>query len=661
MRRYGPLALAVPVCAAVALAPAGARADGTADEAELHFRMGAKAFARGDYEGALAHFLHCNRLAPNRNVLFNIATAFEQLKRYVDAHRYYVEALEGEADPSARAATVAGVARVRPHVAVLDVETTPPGATIYIDRKDLGSQGRAPRPFALPAGRYRVIAELDGYEPAVSEPVYVVLGGEKKVALALSRIVGTVHVAVEGGVSAAVRVDDERGSVACRAPCDLDLPPGAHELYFAAPGFRAEPRTVSVTARGRTNTTAALRPLTGSIVLTADEPGAVVQVDGKPAGFTPVVIEGVAVGKRHVRVEKHDFEPAELTVAVEPDKQARPPEVRLTPRREVIAVSRYKESIDDAPSSVSIVSGDEIRAFGYPTIADALRGVRGFAIGTDRAYASAGVRGLGQPDDYGNRLLVLSDGQSLNDNIANSSAIGSNARVDLHDVDRIEVVRGPGSLLYGTGAFSGVVNLVTRPRDEDDSVHVGFGVYDDAVVHARAGFHYDFKPDKSVGMWASVSAAHSAGYDVGIPNVPQQDFTLRTQVASQVDAFTSVGTAGRVWWGPATLQWFYNYRDQIVPVGAYETPFNNPGTALADSRAMAELRVEPRLGKYVELLLRAHANHSVSHETFAGDLGLRRGLHGHVVRHRGAASSSRPSPGSASPPGARRRPIPRRR
>src|SRR6185437_7393487 len=207
----------------IALAPSSARADGTADEADLHFRMGAKAFGRGDYEGALAHFLHSNRLAPNRNVLFNIATAFEQLKRYVDAHRYYVEALDGETDPSSKAAALAGVARVRPHVAVLDVETTPPGATIYIDREDLGSHGRAPRPFAMPAGRYRVIAELAGYETAVSEPASVVLGGAKKVSLTLTRIVGTVHVAVEGGRSAVVRVDDERGSVACQAPCDLDV------------------------------------------------------------------------------------------------------------------------------------------------------------------------------------------------------------------------------------------------------------------------------------------------------------------------------------------------------------------------------------------------------------------------------------------------------
>jgi outer membrane receptor protein involved in Fe transport len=609
-------AAAIAAAALLALWPAVARADGTADEADLHFRMGSADFRRGEYESALAHFMLSVRIVPNRNVVFNIALAFEQLRRFADAHRYYISALDGETDPRAVTAVREALARITPNVAVLEVVTSPPGATIYIDRKDLGSLGRAPRPLALQPGRYRVIAELDGYEPQVSESVEIVKGGGARVSLTLPRIVGAVHVGVEGAKSAAVRVDDERGAPACTAPCDLELPPGVRTLYFAAEGYQAEPRTVRVTARGRVTTSAVLVPLTGSIVVQTDERGALVTVDGKPSGFTPTVIPAVAAGRRKVRVTLRGHAPVEIEVEVLPNRQAQPDEIKLVPLREVIAVSRYKETLDDAPSSVSIISGEEIRAFGYPTIADALHGVRGFTISNDRAYASAGVRGLGQPEDYGNRLLVLADGQSLNDNIDNGSAIGNNARVDLHDVDRIEVVRGPGSLLYGTGALAGVVNLVSRPRDEQSHVHAGFGVYDDAVIHGRAGFHYNLAPDK--GVWASVSAAHSKGYGVTIPGVLQPDgLTRKTDTARGVDGFTTVNTAGRAWWGPVTAQWFYNRRDQTVPVGAYATTFDDPGTRLADTRMMAELRFEPRLSDKVELLVRAHGNRAVSNERFA--------------------------------------------
>ncbi len=71
-------------------------ADGTADEAELHFRLGKEEYRKGQFEAALTHFFLSNRLVSNKNVLFNIAGAYEALSRYADAHRYYVDALEGE-------------------------------------------------------------------------------------------------------------------------------------------------------------------------------------------------------------------------------------------------------------------------------------------------------------------------------------------------------------------------------------------------------------------------------------------------------------------------------------------------------------------------------------------------------------------------------------
>src|SRR5262245_42008672 len=76
-----------------------ALADGVADEAELHFQLGAERYIAKDYRGALEHFLISNRLVPNHNVVYNIARTFEQLGRFADAHRYYVDAREAETDP----------------------------------------------------------------------------------------------------------------------------------------------------------------------------------------------------------------------------------------------------------------------------------------------------------------------------------------------------------------------------------------------------------------------------------------------------------------------------------------------------------------------------------------------------------------------------------
>lgn len=590
-------------------------ADGLADEAQLHFDIAAEQYRAGNFRGALEHFLLSNRLVPNRNVVFNIARTYEQLQRYADAHRYYVDALAAETDPRTRDTIAAAIARIAPNVAVLRVETTPPGATIYIDRRDLGSRGTAPRPLALPPGRYRVLVALDGYEQAEAGPVEARLGSETPVHLTLRRIVG--HLRVEGEAGAAVHVDDERAAPVCTAPCALDLPPGPHVLYLTREGFQTATRAVQIVAGQTLSIRVVLSPLTGSLVVSADERDALVEVDGRSVGFTPVVVSAVPVGRRRVRVSLRGYTPVEREVMVRAGQQTQLNELRLVPEREITAASRSAESPEDAPSSVTLIAPQEIQAFAYPTIAEAIRGVRGVYLSDDGLYASAGVRGVGQPNDYGNRLLVLSDGQPLNDNIIGSSYIGYDARSDLGDIERIEVVRGPGSVLYGTGAFAGVVNLVTRRRDAQPGVHFGLSTYG-SVARARAGLHLAFGRD--AGVWASVSGARSDGRDVQL-EVDDGMGGRATAVANQVDAFWSGTTAGRAWWGPLTAQWFLASREQFVPHGAYGTLFNDPRTRVIDTRGMFELRFEPWLSRAVQLMTRAFGNLYYFYGDYAYDAG----------------------------------------
>ncbi|MFO0550998.1 MAG: TonB-dependent receptor [Polyangiaceae bacterium] len=600
----------------ITLAPASAAADDYADEADLQFELGAELYAKGDFRGALEHFLASNRLVNNKNVVFNIARTFEKLgdqgtgddavRYYANAHRYYIDALQGETDAQTRAQLEGALAHLAPKVAVLSIETTPPGATVYIDRKDLGSRGKTPAPLALPPGRYKVIVEADGYEPAEVDAVEAKRGEATKVTLALKEILGTVKVDIDGGGSADVHVGDERAKPACTAPCEFKVRPGTYLLYFTHEGFDATPRQVVVTANAVVLTTARLSPLSGSMFVDADERGAGVEVDGVLSGFTPALVQNVRAGKRSVRVLMRGFAPLVKEVEVKPNQQTEVTGLKLEPLRQVQAVSRESENIEDAPSSLTIIDGQELRLFGYPTIAESLRGVRGFYLQTDRAYWSAGVRGIGEPNDYGNRLLILSDGAILNDDLLNSSYIGPDGRNDLDDVERIEVVRGPGSLLYGTGAFSGVVNLVPRFHDNPSSGFAGSGVYDNRVAHARAGFHVNF--DKDAGMWASASASHSDGFAQEM-DVLNEDGTTTRRLIHNVDKFDAVGTAGSIWWRALSAQWSYQRRDQHLSAGQAGTAVDDSRSLYFDERFLGEIRYEPRFNDYVQLFLRAHANH----------------------------------------------------
>ncbi|WP_437940447.1 TonB-dependent receptor domain-containing protein [Sorangium sp. So ce341] len=601
---------ALPLLAGALLHAPAARADGEgqADEADLHFELGRDSYKKGQFRAALEHFLASNRLVPNRNVVFNIALTYEELGRFADAHRYYDDALAGETDPEIIAEVRAALERIAPRVAALQIVTSPPGATIYVDRKDLGARGTAPRRLALAEGRYRILVELGGYEPVAVEDTAVKLGQTKEVLIVLRRIVGTVRVDVRGASEAAVHVDNEGAPPACAAPCDLDLPPGRHVLYFSRAGYQAAPQPLTVAAHETVPITATLSPLTGSILVRASEPDALVEIDGRPMGFTPSVIQGVPVGRRRVRVSLRGFAPVERTIEVAAGQQAALRDLTLEPLREVSSASRVLERVEDAPASISVIEQQELRAFGYPTIAEALRGTRGVYLSNDHVVYSAGIRGLGEPLDYGNRLLVLSDGHSTNDNVLNASFVGSDARDDLHDVDHIEVVRGPGSLLYGTGALSGIVNLVPRGRDEPTGAHVAAGTYYDGVGHARAGFHVNAGRD--AGVRASVTGARSDGFDVpvalrdprGGPPAP---------IAERAETFRAGGTSGRAWYGPFTAQWMYHTREQRIPTGYVGTRLNDLGTTYDDAHMMAEVRYEPRPAPDLQLMARGHVNRFV--------------------------------------------------
>ncbi len=584
------------------LVTSAAHADGLADEAELAFQVGAERYRAGDYAGALQQFLLSNRLVPNRNVMYNIARAFEHLNQFPDAYRWYYDALEGETDEAILTEIRASLARIRPNVAILDVRTTPPGATIYIDRRDLGSVGLSPREIALDPGEYRVLVELPGHEANQSEPRRVAAGETATIDLPMVRIVGMVQVEADEGTT--VHVDDEDAQSACDAPCTLSLPPGPHILYFHREGFRVSPQQVSVVAEQTARVTTDSAPVTGSVVVTADERDALVEIDGRPMGFTPAVVPGVPIGRRRVRVSLRGYEPIERTVVVREGAQSDLRGLRLVPIREVTAASRIPERIEDAPTSVSIITAQELDAFQYPTIAEAMRGTRGMAVSFDSTYNSIAIRGLGQPNDYGNRVLILSDGATLNDNILFQSFTGFDGRVDLGDVDRIEVVRGPGAVLYGTGAVSGVINLVTRPRDTPTQAFGAISTFD-TVGRGRVGFQLRLGEDS--GVWTSLSGAYSSGDDVRL-HVPNDDDTTTPVTVREFDSFKAMSVAGRAWHGALTAQWFFNVRQQHIPTGAFGTRLDDAGTVWTDTRGLFEVRFEPRLSEEVQLFTRVFAN-----------------------------------------------------
>ena len=128
----------------------------------------------------------------------------------------------------------------------------------------------------------------------------------------------------------------------------------------------------------------------------------------------------------------------------------------------VTGASKYQQELTDAPASVSIVTSDDIRKMGFRNLAEILNGLRGFYITYIRSFHNIGVRGFSPLGDFNTRVLLLVDGHRLNDGLYEAAPMGSDFPIDIDLIDRIEVIRGPGSSLYGTNAFLAVVNVVVN-------------------------------------------------------------------------------------------------------------------------------------------------------------------------------------------------------
>ena len=93
--------------------------------------------------------------------------------------------------------------------------------------------------------------------------------------------------------------------------------------------------------------------------------------------------------------------------------------------------ARHLQRTTEAPASVTVITASDIETFGWRTLADVLKSVRGFHMTYDRNYSYVGVRAFGRPTDYNNRVLVMVDGHRLNDSVYDGALLGTEFPVDL--------------------------------------------------------------------------------------------------------------------------------------------------------------------------------------------------------------------------------------
>jgi len=558
-------------------------AGNTADEAEVNFQIARKAYSAGDYEKALFHFMVSNRLSENRNVMFNIGLTYETLRRYPEAYRWYQDAYDDALpDDETNGRIERKLAGLRRNVAIISVQSEPPGATVYLQRKNLGAVGTTPLEIPISPGRYGIIVERPGYEDAEVAPQRFQAGAQPEtINVELTPIAGSVEVTgVEG---ANVRVGSEDAAPSCQVPCTLDLPEGRQFLFFDKAGYRPLPKVVEVIEGTQVPVVADLVAITGALVVDADLKAALVEVDGKPMGYTPLVIPDVTVGKHDVRVSARGYEPYVTVVSISEAQSTDLGRLSLDPIFTVTAASRFAQDVAEAPASVNVIPEEELRAFGYQTVLEALEGLRGVFTTNDLSYEYPGIRGFGRLGDYGNRVLVTLDGHRMNDNVFGASQSADEFLSDIEDVTRIELVRGPGSALYGSNAIFGVINVVTKGADDPITNHAAISAHEDGFrARASGGMQKDDR-----GFYVSASGLYGHRRTYFFDEFANDPYSGGT--SDNDDTFART-LSGKAWSGGFVLQGHFNERDRSVPTGFFDSRLGDPRARTFDRRGFLEGR-----------------------------------------------------------------------
>lgn len=251
----------------------------------------------------------------------------------------------------------------------------------------------------------------------------------------------------------------------------------------------------------------------------------------------------------------------------------------------VKAASGFEQDTSEAPAAVTIVTRQDIQAFGYRTLADALASVAGFYPNYDRTYQYAGVRGFSRPGDYNTRLLVLVNGVRVNDPIYNTGQIGTDFPVDLDLVERIEVVRGPSSSLYGSSAFLGVVNVITRSAQDVAPAEMTLAAGSHDAYSGR--FSYGQAWSEKASLLVSGSLLARAGEDLYFPAYDQPENNRGVAEGNDGQTVGSFFLQGRA--DDLSLQVVHMDRTKERPTAAFGTIFDDPAAEDRDRETMADL------------------------------------------------------------------------
>jgi len=281
-----------------------------------------------------------------------------------------------------------------------------------------------------------------------------------------------------------------------------------------------------------------------------------------------------------------------------PDLAGLPIEQLLT--LEVYSASKFTQKVSEAPSAVSVVTAADIRAFGWRTVADILRSMRGLYVSNDRNYVYLGARGFLRPGDYNTRFLLLVDGNRNNDGVFDQASIGTEFVLDIDMIERVEFVPGPGSSIYGANAFFGVINIITKNGRDLSGPQASVEHGSHGMRKARAS--YGMRHDGGAEWLFSASSYREDGPDLYFPEFDTP--ATNNGVARRLDHDRAQNLLLKGAAGAWSVSLAHSERTKGIPTASYSQAFNDARARTVDIQSFVDASHRAQLADDAQLTTR---------------------------------------------------------
>ncbi len=271
--------------------------------------------------------------------------------------------------------------------------------------------------------------------------------------------------------------------------------------------------------------------------------------------------------------------------------QAAPPATEVDLERlmntRVVGASKYEQPVADVAASVSVLTRDDIKTFGWRTLAEALSSLPGIHLTYDRQYTYLGARGFGLPGDFNTRLLLTINGNRQNDTVYDAATVGRDFPIDLDLIERIEFIPGPGGAVYGQNAMFGVINVVTRAGVGIDGGESALA-YQTPQQAGEVRLSWGRVLDNGMDILVSASGLKAHGEDLYF-DFPGAGIS---GTARAMDGEADREFYARLGRGAWSFELAYGDQRNDDPTAAYESDPLTPGQYEENTALLAQLRYE---------------------------------------------------------------------